>query len=87
MSSLRMVPIEARRAIALAPLDELYRQCERIALLPLDAAQRVEAEDVLYDAAVANRLVKIHGDDFITRVIADAFASVSAASVSKGRVA
>jgi hypothetical protein len=48
--------------------------------------RRSRAADGLYDIAVANRLVDIHGDDFIAEMLAT-FEWVPVVSVSKGRAA
>jgi hypothetical protein len=87
MTRSRKELVAAKRAIALAKVTEFRRHCERLAHLAADGVvDRVEAADVLYDAAVANGLVDIHGDDFIARMLA-AFELASVASVSKGRAA
>jgi hypothetical protein len=80
--------IAAKRAIAVAKVTEFRRQCERLAHLATEGAvDRVEAADGLYDAAVANGLVDIHGDDFIGGVLAAAFEWAPVWSASMGSAA
>jgi hypothetical protein len=78
----------AKRAIAVAKPTEFRRQCERLAHLAAEGVvDRVKAADVLYDAAIANGLVDIHGEDWVAGIFAAAFEWAPVVSVSKGRAA
>jgi hypothetical protein len=80
--------IAAQRAIAVAKVTVFHCECERLAHLAAEGVvDRVEAADKLYDMAVSNRLVHIHGDDFIGEILAAAFEWAPVWSASKGSAA
>jgi hypothetical protein len=67
--------IEVGISIAMAKLDELEAQSERLAeLVILNAIAKSDAVDILYTAARGADLVRVHGDDHIQEVIAESFA-------------
>jgi hypothetical protein len=87
VNRLRKELFAAKRAVALAKVIEFRHQCERLARLAAEGVlDHVEAADGLYDIAVANRLVYIHGDDFIAEMLAG-LEWAPVVSVSKGRAA
>jgi hypothetical protein len=62
---------DARREIAIAKLTEFDFQCQRIgALVREDFVSAADAADVLYDAAIANGLVRVHGEQTIQSMLA-----------------
>jgi hypothetical protein len=70
---------DARRAVAIAKLTEFGHQCRRLGAL---VAERLidcgTVADNLYDIAIANDLVAVHGDDRVQHLIADGFKSGAA---------
>jgi hypothetical protein len=80
--------IATKRAIALGKLAEFQRQCERLAKLVVGRViGRAEAADGLFEAAVANDLIEVHGLDCIQRCMATAFEMVALDRASNGRAA
>lgn len=70
--------IAAKRAIALGKLTEFQWQCERLGqLVADDRVGRLDAADGLFEAAIANNLVGIHGIDYIQNCLAKAFGAVA----------
>ena len=69
---IRALIISVRRSVAIAKLAEFENQAYRLGdYVSTDLLPRPVAADVLLDAAIANDLVRIHGDDFIQQIIAD----------------
>jgi hypothetical protein len=82
MNRSRKELIAAKRAISLGKLIEFEFQCERLAELVSDGVvDRVHAIDGLFDAALANNLIEIHGVDYIQWMLAAAFESVDSPAV------
>lgn len=69
---IRALIVSVRRSVAIAKLAEFENQAYRLGdYVSTDLLPRPVAADVLLDAAIANDLVRIHGDDFIQQIIAD----------------
>jgi hypothetical protein len=68
--------IDVACSVAMAQLDELEVQSIRLAeLVDLNEIDKQKAVDMLYVAAVAADLVRVHGDDEIQSIIAAGFAA------------
>jgi hypothetical protein len=80
--------IAVQRAIANAKLTLFGEACERLARFVAEGVMtRNDAADWLYDVAVANGLVDMHGDDRIAEILADAFGLARDYSASPEKVA
>jgi hypothetical protein len=65
------IVVDVRRCIATATLAELERQSYRLSeYVWSNLLSRQKASDLLYDAALSNGLLRIHGADLIQGVIA-----------------
>ncbi len=63
---------DVRRAIAIAKIAEFENQAYRLGdYVSVRLLPRTLAADVLLDAATANGLVAVHGDDFIQTLITE----------------
>jgi hypothetical protein len=62
----------ARRAIAIAKLVEFGRQADAVAA-ELPVHWHTRAADALMDIALANSLIRIHGQDLIDQIIQAGF--------------
>lgn len=66
--------IEVAVSVAMAQLDELEAQAIRLAaLVDLREIDKQQAVDLIYTAARAADLVRVHGDDHIQAIIAEGF--------------
>ncbi|KZD23899.1 hypothetical protein [Tardiphaga robiniae] len=78
--------IATKRAIAIGKLVEFERQCMRLAhLIAEGGIDRADAADGLFDAAEANGLIEVHGQDHIQLRVASAFELVGLELAFKGR--
>jgi hypothetical protein len=71
LDAYRPVIISVRRAVAIAKLTEFENQAFRLGnYVTNELMPRPVAGDALYDVALANDLLKIHGGDVIQGIIA-----------------